>query len=93
MQNRDHESSAAGTTVTLLWLGAKVFWNQESTVYAYFKRLGVTVFGVQDDLYVGNAREIFFPIGREVVDRNREILSAHFGQRRVLQMAKNLVGR
>jgi hypothetical protein len=67
---------AVGNICTLLYAGAKVFLNENSTVYRFFKRNGAFVFGLRD--LTRDRHGVFMPLSQEQTARNREMLAAHW---------------
>lgn len=51
-----YRQQAFGNILTSLWLGARVFMSKNSLLYEYFKRIGCSVFCVEDDLNVSNSQ-------------------------------------
>ena len=76
---------AFGTTVTLLWLGSKVFLNETSTTYQYLKDLGMAVYPVSS--FQSEVKKTLTDLEFK---NNRSILSAEFSQARVSKGASNL---
>src|SRR5690606_8564482 len=46
----NYRQQAVGNILTMIWMGAKVFLNEETSLYKYLKRIGVFVFSISTDL-------------------------------------------
>lgn len=62
---------AVGNIEMALWRGAKVYLSKTSLNYSHFKKMGFTVFSIQDDLTDTN---LSTRLNRDEVIRNRAIL-------------------
>ena len=79
-----------GNLITSLWLGAKVYMSKRSVLFQYFKRIGLVVFSIEEDLIPQNGKalqnlEEFF------VDENRRILRDVYGKNSVLTRVETVV--
>lgn len=45
-----YRPQAFGNVLTALWLGSRVYMSEKSHLYAFFKRIGVTVFSIESDI-------------------------------------------
>lgn len=68
-----YRQQGVGNVVNALYLGAKVFLSQKSTLYFYLKRIGCCIYSIEDDLKFGN-QDIFNLLSRKQQERNRELL-------------------
>ena len=76
-----------GTAMLLLWQGAKLFLSQDSTVFDYFKRIGVSVFSIEHDLYEGSTG-CLTELSEDEIIRNRKILREEFSKNSVMAQAE-----
>ena len=79
-----------GNIITALWLGARVYLSKKATTYAYFKRLGVYIFSVEDDLKPSN-KQVLEALPTDLVVKNREILFHEYGRENMLRKVKELI--
>ncbi len=83
---------AVGNVITLLWLGAKVYMTNESTVFQYFKRQGLCVFSIEDDLLGStDPASAFAGLSIQQVGSNRSRLEQLFSRSAVISGAVNLI--
>lgn len=62
---------AIGNTLALLWHGARVYLSKHNPFYHFLKRIGITVFSVENDLL--KAKELYcLPL--ETIYKNRSLL-------------------
>lgn len=71
-----YRPNAFGNILTALWLGAKVFVSKYSLVFPFYKRLGVHIYTIEDDL---TKEVISTPLPSELQQHNRSILLAEYG--------------
>jgi len=81
---------AQGNIITGLWLGAKVYLNNKSITYSYFKSLGIHIFSIENDLKPSN-RKALLPLEKEMVEQNRKILMQQYGLENVMEKTKLIV--
>ena len=62
---------ALGNIVALLWMGVKLFLDEESSTYKDFKNWGIHVFSVQHDL---NSIELTEKLSPEEISNNKKII-------------------
>lgn len=73
----NHDRSQASDNILInLSSGAKVFMSEKSSLYAYFRHLGITLFTTQRDM---DSELLFRPLNRDERIRNRECISDFFG--------------
>lgn len=85
-----YRPQAMGNLITSLWLGSKVYMSKKSILFQYFKRIGLVVFSIEEDLTPRNGKalqnlEEFF------VDENRRILWDVYGKENVLAKVEAVV--
>ena len=69
-----YRPQAFGNILTALWLGSRVFLSERNELFSFFKRIGVVVFSVENDL---NASSIVLGYLSEVErEQNREAVSS-----------------
>jgi hypothetical protein len=81
---------AMGNIMTALWLGAKVYLNETTTVWRYLRRSGIKAYSIPAELRPGN-REALEPPPEETVERNREVLKRKFSYDKVLGYCRGVV--
>lgn len=80
---------ALGNTATMLWQGAKVFLDTESTVYTFLKNSGANIYALDSLLRA----EALLPLTFEEITKNRNILNDFWGHEVVLANAQHLVDK
>ena len=85
-----YRQQAIGNLVTSLWLGAKLFMSERNPMYKYFKKSGLIVFAVENDLCSENPN-VFKPLTLEEKNTNREIILNHYSETKTLEYADLLV--
>lgn len=83
-----NRQQALGNIVASLWMGAKVFLNENSTVHGYLSGLGVKFFSIEHDM---NTAGLFDPLERSVVEANRTALVKDWSHANILCKTKNLL--
>lgn len=78
---------AVGNIVTALWAGAKVYLNEENPVFQYFKKVGVLIFSISNDLKISN-KNALTPLNEVDSVKNREILYTLLSKKNVLSELK-----
>lgn len=82
-----YRQQAVGNVVTMLWMGAKVYLDERNTLFAYLKRIGVTVHSIEKELRADNP-QVFSLLTYAEQENNRQILSSEVGQDYLLQKLK-----
>ncbi len=77
---------ALGNIIASMWKGARVYFNELSPVYAYYKSLGLTVYTLSD---IPNLRNL--PDYESLAKANRGILYAMYSEQIVKKEAVELV--
>jgi hypothetical protein len=75
-----------GNIVVMVYLGAKIYMNKKSPVYAYFKRLGMTIF----DLNNLNNNSINRDLEVNQFNLNRELIFSLYSKQNVMIKIKEL---
>ncbi len=77
---------AMGNILTVLFMGAKVFFQPKNTAYSFLKKEGVVVYSIEQF-----QDEIQRKLSREEIEKNRSILKKIWGRETILQKTKNIV--
>ena len=84
-----YRAQAMGNIVTALWLGMKVYLSEKNITYDYFKRLGLIIFSIEQDLHRNNPN-VFLPLTMNEVTHNRRLLEAETGNERIMRSVRNI---
>jgi len=76
-----YRAQAFGNIVASLWLGAKVFLNEQNLIYLYLIRIGVHVFSLDEDISDQNGFEL---LSEDMVKHNRFILQQELSEHRLI---------
>jgi len=82
---------ALGNIGTMLYQGAKIFFDENSVVYKFFKRKGAFVFLVRDIALCG--AEAFAPLSQSEKKRNIEVINQIWGRDIVHSNVRKFVDR
>lgn len=82
-----YSPAGQGNIITALWLGMRVYLSNKSIALTFFKRIGVTIFSIEDDFKLYGTS----PISNEVVEHNRNILVNIYSKAKVDECCKNLI--
>jgi hypothetical protein len=85
-----NRQQAMGNIITALWLGAKVYLNEDTTVWKYLRRIGAKVRSIRRELRRDNPAALD-PLPEEAVEKNREVLLREFSYDRVLARCRKAV--
>ncbi|WP_374090222.1 TDP-N-acetylfucosamine:lipid II N-acetylfucosaminyltransferase [Methylomicrobium lacus] len=80
---------AVGNTATMLYKGAKVYLDEASTVYQFFKARGACIYSLRD-LEIGD-KTMFSQLADDQKQKNREILESFWGHEVVLDNVRKLI--
>ena len=80
---------ARGNILTALWLGAKVFLQEENIFYDEFRSKGMTIFSMND--FHNDPADVFTALSTEEIASNRTILLKHYNKENAIAYTKNLV--
>lgn len=72
-----HRQQALGNIITALWLGSKVYINDNISTYAFFKSHGITLFSLNNE-FDPNKPDCFSALTEIETSQNREILKSIF---------------
>ncbi len=85
-----YRQQATGNILTMIWLGAKVFLNENSTTYSFLKRIGIKVFSVSKDLGKENSLSL---LNQMDVSKNREILKSKISQETLVEEIRRFINK
>jgi dTDP-N-acetylfucosamine:lipid II N-acetylfucosaminyltransferase len=71
---------AVGNIFSSLWLGAKLFMKEESTVFKYLKRINILVFSIESDM---KTQDDFELLTKHEIQFNRKILLNEIGEKKL----------
>lgn len=85
-----YRPQAMGNLITSLWLGSKVYMSNKSLLFSYFKRLGIYVFSIEDELKTSNKMALN-NLDEYQIEHNRNILKDIYGKENVMFRVKEIV--
>lgn len=85
-----YRHQAMGNIITALWLGARVYLSKRATTYLYFKRLGVHLYSIEDDLNPSNEVALERLPAEYAMD-NRKILNKEYSKERLLKSVEEII--
>ncbi len=77
-----------GTISTALYKGAKVFLRQENPVYAWYSKMGVTVFSM--DELLSPSKETLKPLKEETAERNSALVGAFWSRKNAVEVIRSI---
>ena len=87
-----YRPQAFGNILTALWLGTRVYISKKNNLYGFFKRIGVFVFSIEDDL-LSKRNSTLAPLSDDEIRVNRLILSSIYGSERMYLRNVELVNK
>lgn len=81
---------AVGNIIMALWMGARVYINQQNTVSDFLQRIGAVYSDIGSELCPANP-EAFAPLAHEVAENNRRAVYAWYGETAVEQRLMEFV--
>lgn len=81
---------AVGNILIALYLGAKVYLQEDNNLYEYFKSIGVKIFSIKKDL-TNNNKEALQLLPEETQRTNREKILAEFNEERIIKKTQLLL--
>lgn len=78
-----------GNSASMLYKGAKIFFDEASTWYQFLKRQGAYVFSLNQ--LQPNDASVFQPLSEQQKQKNREVLETYWGHDVVLHNVRNLI--
>lgn len=85
-----YRPQAQGNIITGLWLGMRVYLSKKSLAFDFFKRIGILIYSVEDDLKRSNLHA-FAPLSIEEMKHNREVLLKWYSREHVIKSVKGVV--
>ncbi|WP_422858217.1 TDP-N-acetylfucosamine:lipid II N-acetylfucosaminyltransferase [Flagellimonas sp. S174] len=82
----NYRQQAVGNVLAMLYMGAKVYLSKSNTLFSYLKRIGISVFSIEDDLRKDN-NNVFKGLSDTEIINNRQVLREEVGQ---VKLAKEL---
>ncbi len=76
-----YRQQALGNILTALWMGAKIYLNEDISTYVYLKRLGFHIFSITK-FFESEKLELEI-LGKAEVEHNRELMMQHFSRESV----------
>ena len=73
-----YRPQAFGNILTALWLGTRVYMSKRSELFAFFSRIGVFIYSIENDLNPGNTSALQ-PLSEEETGVNRRIIASLYG--------------
>ena len=83
---------AVGNIISSLALGAKVYLNNSNPLLLYFKRLGINIYSIQDDL-VNENKEALLSLNDNLISQNQQILKRELSKERVYTNTQELISQ
>lgn len=77
---------ANGNIIVALYLGAKVFLFKDNPLYHYYKKIGIIIFTIDDEL---TNESISSPLPDEIRQKNRDILLKIYSYENALKLLKD----
>ncbi len=81
-----YQPAAQGNIITALWLGMRVYMNEQNLTYQFLKRIGATVFTIEKDFKTCG----FKPLTAEERQHNRDVLSAWYSKAHMMEGVKEI---
>lgn len=82
-----YRPQAFGNILTALWLGSRVYLSRKNHLFAFFKRIGVVLYSLEEDLSPRNPASLT-PLSDEQRNQNRKVIASIYGKEIMRQ--KNL---
>lgn len=70
-----YRPQAFGNIITALWLGSRVYVSEDSPLYTFFKRIGITLFSIETDINRTISPKVL-SLSVEEREKNRSILAS-----------------
>lgn len=74
-----YRPQAFGNIITALWLGSRVYLSEKNPLYAFFKRIGITLFSIETDINQTKNPKVLSLLSEER-EENRKILASLYGK-------------
>ncbi len=82
------KQQALGNIVSALWLGLRIYIRKTTSTYRFFKRNGLIIFSIEDDLN-NNNENLFKSLNEDEINHNRTIIADIFGKGQVIFKLKD----
>ena len=82
-------SQGRGNVLSALWLGAKVFLQEEFSYFQEFRNMGIKVFSMKE--FDNPGEDVFSPLTPDEMKSNRDILWTYFNRKEMVKHTRNLV--
>lgn len=79
-----YRQQAVGNIFSLVWMGSKVYLNEQNTVFQYLKRIGIQVFSIEKDLKKPEP-SVLENLPITDIQSNREILKKEISLNKLIQ--------
>jgi hypothetical protein len=86
-----YRQQAIGTVLGMLWMGARVFLSNKSTLYHYLIRIGILVNCIETELNTHNTNR-FTLLSKKEKENNKSILIKEIGFESLAKYLKNDIG-
>lgn len=85
-----YKPEGMGNCLTALWMGARLYMYKCNLQYQYFKRLGLIVYTIDDDLNSNN-KQWNQPLTLEQIEQNRSILKEYYSVNHIHEQVKYII--
>lgn len=82
-----YRQQAIGNVMSMIWMGAKVYLNERSTVYQFLNRIKCYVYSIEKEL-VESSLEALEILSEEKIAHNRKVLLEHYSQEKIIEYLK-----
>lgn len=82
-----YRPAGQGNILTALWLGMRVYLSEKSLSFAFFKRLGISIYSLESDFKIYGCQ----PMPEEDVKHNRAILKQWYGKQHIEKACEDVV--
>lgn len=82
---------AHGNIVTGLWLGMRVYMSKQGIDYKRFRKIGVHLYSIENDLCCNNPK-VLAPLTENEIVHNRKLLLQYYSHDVILHNVQNIVG-
>lgn len=85
-----YRSQGAGSALTALYLGKKVFLSEQNSLYGLLKSWGIHLFSIEAELIAENDN-LWIPLSSTERNQNRSILMEHFDESQVRLKYRSII--
>lgn len=86
-----YRQNGMGNVIFMIWIGTKVFLSERNPAYSYFKKLGVHIYSIENDLKKVNDGDIFNSLPHIAKIQNRRIMEECFSYDIMLKRTDNFI--